>query len=300
MAWGDDVRDAVERVIETVGPAVVGVGRGRRGGTGLVVGEDAVLAIGPWAPGDEVELSVGQLADDATAKWPTAGAALTGRVLAADGHLAVLAAPGAPATVAPGWAAAQAGPGSPVIALANPGGQGLRVSVGVVAGAARTPRGAAALEHTALLPRGARGGPLLTSEGELVGINALRRPGGLVLALAADADLRARVDALARGESPGPRPTLGVVLTPPPIARRLRAAVGLPERAGALIRNVVPDGPAARSGLGPGDLVVGAGGNPVDGPRALRQALAAASDPLELDVVRGVEARRVAVALEER
>jgi S1-C subfamily serine protease len=44
--------------------------------------------------------------------------------------------------------------------------------------------------------------------------------------------------------------------------------------------------------------VVAAAGRPVDGPRDLREALASAADALELDVVRGVEERRVAVALE--
>jgi S1-C subfamily serine protease len=266
---------------------VVGVDRGRRGSTGLVVGEARVLAIGGWDPDDEVAIAGAQ------------GETAAGRVLAADGHLAVIVAPGVSGAAAPAWAAAPAGPGTPVVALANPGGAGLRVGVGFVSGAARTPRGAAALEHGAPVPRGARGGPLVGADGALLGVNALRRPGGLVLALSADAELRARVDALARGEAPAPRPRLGVVLTPPPLARRLRAAVGLPERAGALIRQVVPGGPAARSGLGTGDLLVAAAGRAVTGPRDLRSALAAAApgESLALTVVRGVEEREVAVRL---
>ena len=222
-------------------------------------------------------------------------------MLAVDGHLVALAVEDVPLGPAPAWAGEPAGVGTPVVALANPGGAGLRAGLGVVSGGARTPRGAAALEHSALLPRGGRGGPLLGADGALVGVNALRRPGGLMLALAADADLRARVDALVRGESAAARPLLGVVLTPPPVARRLRAAVGLPERAGALIRGVVPGGPAARAGLGAGDLVVAADQRPVGGPRDLRRALASASAdaPLALTVVRGVEEREVAVPLGE-
>jgi serine protease Do len=287
MAWADEVREAVGRALEVVGPAVVGVGRERRAGTGLAVAEGVAVAIGPWAPGDEVPVQAG-------------GEAGTGTVLAVDGHLAALRIEGVPLGAPPRWADGTLGAGTPVIALAAAGGEGLRAGVGVVSGGARTPRGAAALEHSALLPRGGRGGPLLTTDGALVGINALRRPGGLILALAADADLRARVDALARGESAPPRPTLGVVLTPPPVARRLRAAVGLPERAGVLVRDVVPGSPAARAGLGAGDLVVAAGERAVDGPRALRDALrSAAGEPLGLTVVRGVEEREVAVALGE-
>ena len=64
------------------------------------------------------------------------------------------------------------------------------------------------------MPRGAAGGPLLDASGRVLGINALLRPGGLVLALLAGEDLRARVDALARGESRA-RAELGVAVAPP-------------------------------------------------------------------------------------
>ena len=60
MAWADEVRETVGRAIEVVGPAVVGVGRGRRGGTGLAVADGVVLAIGPWSPGDEVPVAAGR------------------------------------------------------------------------------------------------------------------------------------------------------------------------------------------------------------------------------------------------
>src|SRR5919199_1769718 len=62
---------------------------------------------------------------------------------------------------------------------------------------------------------------------------------------------------------------LGVALAPPRAARRMRAAVGLPERDGLLVREVADDSPAARAGLQRGDLLVAAGGRPpaaVDDP----------------------------------
>ena len=84
------------------------------------------------------------------------------------------------------WAPADAevGIGTAVIALANPGGRGVRASLGFVAAADRGfrgPRGrrvSGALEHTATLPRGSAGGPLLDAEGRLLGVNALRLEGG--------------------------------------------------------------------------------------------------------------------------
>src|SRR5204862_7322798 len=90
----------------------------------------------------------------------------------------------------------QAGIGTPVVALANPGGRGLRATLGFVSSAGRTfrgPRGrriAGAIEHTAPLPRGSSGGPLVDAEGRLLGLNALRLDGGLILAVPATAAVK--------------------------------------------------------------------------------------------------------------
>jgi serine protease Do len=285
MGWAEEVQGAVRTAIERVGPAVAGVGRGPRGASGLLVGPEAVLTVGRHRVGDAVTVRLGE------------GDAVEGSVRAVDGGLAVLEAPTA-GLEPPAWGDAEAvGPGAPLTALANPGGRGLRVGVGVVSGVTRSPAGAEAFEHAVPMPRGAAGGPLLDASGRVVGINALRRPGGLVLALLAGADLRARVDALARGESRS-RPTLGVALTSPRAAARLRRAVGLPERAGLLVRDVLPGGPAERAGIGRGDLLVAAAGRPLERLADLRRALGewTPEAPLALGVVRGLEEREVAVA----
>ena len=60
------------------------------------------------------------------------------------------------------------------------------------------PRGA--LEHTAPLAPGSSGSPLADASGRVVGINTSRIGGGFYLALPTDAALRARVDALVRGD----------------------------------------------------------------------------------------------------
>ena len=115
-----------------------------------------------------------------------------------------------------------------------------------------------------------------------------------MLALPADAALRARVDALARGEAPE-RPRLGVALAPSRASRKLRAAVGLPERDGLLVRGVESGSPADAGGLQRGDLIVAAGGRSLRGFDELFEALDAAGDDLPLTVVRGIEEREVTV-----
>ena len=125
----------------------------------------------------------------------------------------------------------------------------------------------------------------------------MRREGGLILAVPADEAVRARVDALARGEAAG-RPRLGVALAPPRHARRMRSAVGLPERDGLLVRGVVAGQPGRAAGLQRGDLLVGAGGRALGAVDDLFDALdAAGGDARRSRVVRGTEERDVEVAL---
>jgi serine protease Do len=194
--------------------------------------------------------------------------------------------------------------GSVVFALANPGGRGLRVTLGLVTATERSfrgPRGRrfhGGIEHTAPLPRGSSGGPLVDAAGRLVGINTVRMDGGLILALAADDGFASRVDALARGEAVE-RPRLGVAIAPARVARRLRRAVGLPERDGLLVHGVQRDGPADRAGVLKGDLLVAADDRELTRVDDLHAALeaAVAAGELRLSIVRGVDEREVVVAV---
>jgi serine protease Do len=143
------------------------------------------------------------------------------------------------------------------------------------------------IEHTAPLPRGAGGGPLLDADGRMLGLNARRHDGGLILALPA-AELAPRVEALLAGDTTAPR-RLGVAVLSPRAARRLRGAVGLPERDGLLVRAVEPDGAAGRAGVSRGDLLVALDGRALGGVDDLYAALDAAAGPLDLRVLRGAE-----------
>jgi S1-C subfamily serine protease len=129
-------------------------------------------------------------------------------------------------------------------------------------------------------------------------VNTIRLEGGFILAVGADSALRERVEALARGESLA-RPTLGLAIAPSRAARRMRLAVGLPERDGLLVRGVEEGGPADRAGIERGDLIVAAGGAPVTGVDDLYETLdrAESGSSLELALVRGTDERSVVVSL---
>ena len=106
------------------------------------------------------------------------------------------------------------------------------------------------------------------------------------------------METLARGEAL-PRPRLGLAIAPARVARRLRRAVGLPERDGLLVHGVERDGPAARAGVEKGDLLVRAGDRDLLRLDDLHEALdaVAAGSELRLTAVRGVDEREVVARL---
>jgi serine protease Do len=73
----------------------------------------------------------------------------------------------------------------------------------------------------------------------------------------------------------------------------MRAAVGLPEREGLLVRGVEADSPAERAGIERGDLLVAAAGRPLHGFDDLLDAIESAAGTLALTVVRGTAEREV-------
>lgn len=291
-AW-ENLQRTIGELAEGVGGAVTSIGRDWGRGSGVVIGEGWVLTNAHNLRGDEVAVVFpGERAEK-------------GRVLGVDvdGDLAVINVDtGAAPVIA--WASngSELTLGSAVFALTNPGGRGVRATFGLVSSAGqsfRGPRGRRivdAIEHTAPLARGSSGGPLLDANGRLVGINTHRRGEGFYLALPATNELRQRIDALIAGEQPRPR-RLGVAVAPPEVARRLRLAVGLPDRSGLLVRGVVEDGPAARAGIRQGDLIVAAGDTPVGSSDDLFAILEGLEEEasLPLQIVRGSEELSLAV-----
>jgi serine protease Do len=288
----DGIQEEIQRIAERVGNAVVGIGQRWGVGSGVVLGKDQILTNAHNVRGNEVAVTFpdGHTAD--------------GRVLGhdVDGDLAVI---GVDTGDLPAieWASdAIPGIGAPVFALSNPGGRGLRVTLGFVTGIERSfrgPRGrriTGSIEHDAPLLPGSSGGPIVSAEGRLLGLNTHRLGEGFYLAIPADENLRNRVDALAVGESKR-RVRLGIGVAPPHVARGLRRAVGLPDAEGLLVRLVEDDSPASRAGLATGDLIVQASGRPVRGVDDLFEAIEAADGVVQLLIWRGTDERAVDVQL---
>ena len=296
MSVLEELEGTIQTAVERFGPAVIGLGQGWGRGSGFVIDSNRILTNAHNLRGDEVTVTFHD------------GRRETGRVLASDVDVDLAVIEADTGEVEPlQWSEEDLESlpiGRSVLALANPGGRGLRVTPGFVSSTARRFRGPRrhrlgfAIEHTAPLPRGSSGGPLLDRAGRLLGVNSIRTDGGLILAVPADGAIRERVERLSRGEAPQ-RVRLGVAIAPPRVARRLRRAVGLPERDGVLIRGVERGSAADRAGLERGDLIVAAGGRELDRMDALYDALdgAGAGGRLELKILRGAEERTVTVEL---
>jgi len=289
MSLIDELQAAVSTVAERAGPSIVGIGRGSRG-SGIVIADGTVLTNAHNLRGDEVTVT---FADGRQARGTVAG-------VDGDGDLAVVSVDTAGATPL-AWSGGEAlDVGTAVFGAAASHGGGTRVTFGLVSAVARSFRGpggrriSGSLEHTAPLAPGSSGGALLDAAGALVGVNTNRIGEGFYLALPADATLRERVGALGRGESPKPT-RLGVAVAPAHVARRMRRAVGLPERAGVLVRGVEDDSLADAAGIDAGDLIVSAGGKPVADADDLFEALGTLKRPFDIVVVRGNDERTVTV-----
>ncbi|MDA8043879.1 MAG: S1C family serine protease [Actinomycetota bacterium] len=286
MAAVDEWEAVVARVAAVTGPGAVRIGRDGGRGAGVVVRDGLVVTSAHNLRGGTVTVSF------------AGGRSMTGQVRAADveGDLAVVEADTAGTTPVP-WEPSTARLGQVVLAVGPGRARGTgRVTVGRISAvdvAFRGPRGRLienGFEHTALVGRGSSGGPVVDAGGRLVGINTHRPEDGLYLAIPADQALADRVDALARGEAPSRR-RLGLALVPPPVAQRLRAAVGLEPRDGLLIRQVDADGPAGAAGVRAGDLIVRAGGAEVVSVDGLVAAVEAHPDAetMTIGLVRGAE-----------
>src|SRR5262245_51468045 len=157
------IQEAVRGAADQVGPGVVGLGRGWGRGSGVVIGDGRVLTAAHVLRGDEVTVTFGD------------GRSAAGRVLGADADLDVAVVEADTAGVSPvTWdpeVVGALGVGAPVLALANPGGHGLRTTFGLVTATGRSfrgPRGRripGSVEHSAPLPRGSSGGPLVDPDG---------------------------------------------------------------------------------------------------------------------------------------
>jgi S1-C subfamily serine protease len=184
--------------------------------------------------------------------------------------------------------------GQLVVAVGSPLGLAGSVTAGVVSALGRslpTRSGSAArlvedvIQTDAALNPGNSGGALADAHSRVVGINTAVAGVGLGLAVPVNATSRRIISALMQ-DGRVRRAYLGIVSVPEPLPTALQERFG--QRSGLRVAEVVAGGPADRAGLRAGDLLISAGGNPVQKAQDLQRLMfgEAIGQPLAITVMR--------------
>ena len=197
--------------------------------------------------------------------------------------------------------------GQLVVAVGNPLGFESTVSAGVVSALGRSLRSRqgrlieGVVQHTAALNPGNSGGPLLDAAGRVVGINTaiIAMAQGIGFAIPAATAQWVLTEILTQGRVR--RAWLGVAARDRPLDKRLVRALGLSATQAVEVLSRESEGPAAASDLHPGDLIVGVGGQVVDGIDALHRLLGRVppGTTLELGIVRRTQLLTVPLTTRE-
>ena len=299
---------ALTSVVDRVGPAVVRVeriadGNDRGGGVGsgvVIAGDGLVLTnshvVGgtgrvrlSFAGGGQAEARV--LGDD-----PDTDLALLRTELPA----------GTPAAALGNSKALKRG--QLVVAIGNPLGFESTVTAGIVSALGRSLRATSGrliddvIQTDAALNPGNSGGPLVSTAGEVVGINTamISRAQGICFAVASNTAVFVLGEFIAHGRVR--RAHIGIAAETVPLPRRLSLAAGAGARA-VRISEVEPRGPASTAGLLAGDLILSVDGVAIEGADDLIRLLGA--DRIDRDITLallrgGVIERRMLRPVERR
>lgn len=194
-----------------------------------------------------------------------------------------------------------------IVAIGNPYGLGGTVTAGIISALHRGITGVGAydryIQTDAAINMGNSGGPMFDLNGNVIGINsALISPTGasVGIGLAIPAELaKPVVDSLMKGQRPS-RGYLGVGLQP--LDENLAPSLGLPKDSGEIVRSVVAGGPADRSGLQQGDVIVRVNGQPVTPEQTVSYLIAntPVGRRVPLEIIRGGKRQTVNVVVGER
>jgi len=268
----DAYSEAVASVVETVGPAVVRVDSRKsdepsaRGGvgSGVVISPDGLVLTNAHVVGGARDVHV------TDTEGPTATARLLG--IDPDTDLALLRSDvERNHAYAPLGASKSLRRGQLAIAIGNPLGFDSTVTTGVISALGRSLRAQNGrviedvIQTDAAINPGNSGGPLVSSRGEVIGINTAVIMGaqGICFAVASDTANHVLSEIVLHGRVR--RAYIGVAAQTAPVPRRSALAFEVESPFGAMLESVERGSPADAAGLMSYDLVVRLDGAPVAG-----------------------------------
>ncbi len=305
----DAYSEAVSSVVDTVGPAVVRVDtRSRepqagRGGTGsgVIISPDGLTLTNAHVVNGARDI---RLSD-------TEGRTTQARLLGIDPDtdLALLRADDDRSLpFAPLGDSKLLRRGHLAIAIGNPLGFESTVTAGVISALGRSLRATTGrmiedvIQTDAALNPGNSGGPLVSSRGEVIGINTAVIMGAQGICFAVASNTANHVLSEIIMHSRVRRAYIGVAAQTLPVPRRHAIAAGIDNRFGAMLSAVDQAGPAAAAGLLSHDIVVSLDGVPVTGVDDLVRLLDGSriGKRIVIDVLRLGRLRRFELTPSER
>ena len=282
----DSYSKAVISVVESVGPAVVGVSGV---GTGLLITPDGYALTNSHVV-SAVKAYELTLRD---------GSSLKAELVGKDPHtdLAVLRASGAGLPHARLGDSSQLKVGQLVVAIGHPFGFQSTVTTGVVSAVGRTMRAQSGrtieniIQTDAALNPGNSGGPLVDSRGQVVGINTAIIAMAQGICFAVPSNTAQRVVSLLIRDGRVVRSYVGITGETWPIHRRVNRYYQLDQDNAVRVANLDPNGPAQAAGLKKEDVLVSLANHPMKGVDDLQHFLTdwPVGIPAEAQVLRGTE-----------
>jgi S1-C subfamily serine protease len=299
---------AVIDVVERVGPAVVRLDvtsdqerRGGGTGSGVIVAPDGLVLTNSHVVGGATRVSA----------TTVDGRSLTARVVGDDPDTDLaLVRVDAPVTLpaAPLGNSKLLKRGQLVIAIGNPLGFESTVTTGVVSALGRSLRARSGrliddvIQTDAALNPGNSGGPLVSSHGEVVGINTALIMGaqGICFAVASNTASFVLGELVRHGRVR--RAYIGIAAQQFALSRRRRHAAGLTQESAVMVASVEPGSPAERAGLNAGDVILSLDGLVITGADDLIRVLAGdkIGRTIELEVLHNGSRRVLSLVPQER
>ncbi len=198
--------------------------------------------------------------------------------------------------------------GQLVIAIGNPLGFESTVTAGVVSALGRSLRASTGrliddlIQTDAALNPGNSGGPLVSSNGEVVGINTAIIMGaqGICFAIGSNTAKLVLGELVRHGRVR--RASIGIAAAQTRVPRRLRREAGIVQESAVVIAAVEPNSPADRAGLAPGDVLIAVDRQPVTGADDLIRILTGEmiGRAVEVALLRDGQRRTLSLVPEER
>ncbi|MCE6987808.1 S1C family serine protease [Dyadobacter sp. CY323] len=166
-----------------------------------------------------------------------------------------------------------------VIAIGNPYGYQHTVTTGVVSALGRTLQTQSGrmvdnvIQSDAALNPGNSGGPMINTDGEVIGVNTAVIQGAQGLSFSVDINTAKEIAVQIIRDGKVFKAYLGLQLQDVPINEKVRQHHKLSNRAGIFITRIEPDTPASRSQLMEGDIIVSFNNKPVSNSNELFKVL---------------------------